>query len=176
MHSKFRDTMDQNSFTAPLDAWPMVEQALLVKHAPDLVPLIDEQARQEAERVEARTGLPRTANGAPDSSDREMARALVDAGYMPLAPSQSRRGAWRSGNVAHSQSRGKHSCPRLISPRSPERILLAPRIVICSRCSALRRCAAGDGLARRCSPERAQRNLQHHQMIHLLPADIAVVG
>jgi hypothetical protein len=45
---------------------------------------IDEQARAEALRAEARSGLIR-AGRPPPAFDRDMIRALVDAGYMSVA-------------------------------------------------------------------------------------------
>lgn len=65
--------------------WPMVENAMhqqRVLRSP--ASETDAQADRIAKSVEAATGLPRT-GGPPPSLDREMARALVDAGYMPLA-------------------------------------------------------------------------------------------
>jgi hypothetical protein len=63
----------------------MVEHALLMHHTLDFSLRIDQEARAEAERIEARTGLPRAGNGGSPALDRDLARALVDAGYMPLA-------------------------------------------------------------------------------------------
>jgi hypothetical protein len=66
-------------------AWPMVETAL-AKRQPESVrepSEADAYEHAEAIQAEARTGLARSGR-LPPSLDRETARALVEAGYMPL--------------------------------------------------------------------------------------------
>jgi hypothetical protein len=71
---------------SPQSAWPMVEIAIPRQEAlRDPSSKIDEDAYRIGTSVEARTQLPRAANGEPPSLDRATARALVDAGYIPLA-------------------------------------------------------------------------------------------
>lgn len=82
---KIRDAVAPRPSTSVQGAWPMVENAVHEQQAPH-TPFSqpDEEAARTARAVEARTGLPR-AGGGPPSLDRETARALVEAGYMPLA-------------------------------------------------------------------------------------------
>jgi hypothetical protein len=67
------------------EAWPMVETAAAKRQpASSRQPSeVDAQEHAEALRAEARTGLARGGRP-PPSLSREAARALVEAGYLPL--------------------------------------------------------------------------------------------
>jgi hypothetical protein len=68
---------------APHRAWPMVETAAVGRQSASARGPSEADTREhiQALEAEARSGLVR---GGPPSLDRETARALVEAGYLPL--------------------------------------------------------------------------------------------
>jgi hypothetical protein len=81
MNAKYDDAQPRRP-----NGGPMVEAVARQPGTPrEPTSELDEAASRAAIEAEARTGLPRAANGGPPAVEREFARALVDAGYMPLA-------------------------------------------------------------------------------------------